>query len=187
MEVSAIILAGGLGTRMGGADKGLVAYQNQRLIDHVLQRIQPQVDQIIINANRNLATYQALGYPVITDQNTDYNGPLAGIQAGLHYSKTTNAQTPYIVTAPCDSPHLPLDLVSRLLKALSQADADIAIAKTASGTHPVFCLCKTSLKQSLDDFLNSGQRKVSTWQTQCKHVYVEFEDEQAFTNINALA
>lgn len=184
MQITAVILAGGRGTRMGGADKGLVPYQGQAMVAHVLQRIRPQVDHIMINANRNLTQYAQLGVPVITDANTQFDGPLAGMQAGMHH-----ATTDWLLSVPCDSPLLPLDLVSRLRQAAEQASAlsgqaTLAIARSASGTHPVFCLMPRQYSQDLDAYLREGQRRVSAWQAQHPHVFVSFEDEQAFTNIN---
>ena len=181
MQVTAIILAGGRGTRMGGADKGLVTYQGVRMIAHVLARIIPQVDQVIINANRNLETYQTLNYPVITDASPHFDGPLAGMQAGLRHAKTD-----WIVSAPCDSPLLPMDLVQRLGEAVAKENGLMAIARSASGDHPVFCLMHRSLLASLQTFLDGGQRKVSAWQMQHQPAYVFFEEEQAFTNINSI-
>lgn len=181
MQVTAIILAGGRGTRMGGADKGLVTYQGTRMIDHVLTRIRPQVDKIILNANRNLNIYQTLGHPVFTDASPHFDGPLAGMQAGLRH-----AETEWIVSVPCDSPLLPPDLVQRLSAAAVKDKGLMAIARSASGNHPVFCLMHHSLLSSLDTFLDSGQRKVSAWQMQHQPAYVFFEEEPAFTNINSI-
>lgn len=191
MQITAVILAGGRGMRMGGVDKGLVDYQHKPdqphkpMVAHVLERIQPQVDQVIINANRNLDQYQEYGLPVFTDANDQFDGPLAGMLAGMHH-----ATTDWVLSVPCDSPLLPLDLVSRLRRAIEQASAIhntptmLAIARSASGTHPVFCLMPRQLSADLDAFLAQGQRKVSAWQAQHPHVFVSFEDEQAFTNIN---
>lgn len=191
MQITAVILAGGRGMRMGGVDKGLVDYQHKPnqphkpMVAHVLERIQPQVDQVIINANRNLDQYQEFGLTVVTDANDQFDGPLAGMLAGMHH-----ATTDWVLSVPCDSPLLPLDLVSRLRRAIEQASAIhntptmLAIARSASGTHPVFCLMPRQLSADLDAFLAQGQRKVSAWQAQHPHVFVSFEDEQAFTNIN---
>lgn len=185
MQITAVILAGGRGLRMGGVDKGLVDYQGKPLVAHVLERIQPQVNHVIINANRHLDEYQRFGIPVVADANDQFDGPLAGMQAGMHH-----ASTEWIVSVPCDSPLLPLDLVSRLKTALEQTQHlhkqanGLAIARSQSGTHPVFCLMPRALREDLDHFLEQGQRKVSAWQAQHPHVFVSFEDEQAFTNIN---
>lgn len=181
MHITAVILAGGRGTRMGGMDKGLAPYQHHRMIDHVLQRLLPQVDTVMLNANRNLDIYQELGFAVIPDFNQAFDGPLAGMQAALHAMHTD-----WLLTAPCDSPLLPSDLADRLSTAIQSSDSHIAIARSASGTHPVFSLLHRDLAASLDDYLASGQRKVSAWQAMHAHVFVDFENDAAFTNINSL-
>lgn len=180
MAISAIILAGGKATRMGGQDKGLITFQQQPLITHVIKRLKTQVDEIMINANRELASYQTLGYPVLQDAIPDFAGPLAGMQLGLKH-----AANDYVLTVPCDSPLLPEDLANRLQSALIQHGADIAIASCDGKTHPVFCLCKKSVLPSLNDYLNHGGRKVGEWQQNLHHVYVDFSDcADAFTNLN---
>lgn len=185
MQITAVILAGGRGSRMGGVDKGLVDYQGQPMIEHILARITPQVDHVMINANRHIERYQTYGVPVITDENDQFDGPLAGMQAALHH-----AATDWVLSVPCDSPLLPLDLASRLsqavqaMQAMSGPQAMLAIARSASGTHPVFCLMPRSVSADLDAYLQTGQRRVSGWQALHPHVFVSFEDEQAFTNIN---
>lgn len=185
MHITAVILAGGRGMRMGGVDKGLVDYQGKPMIEHVLTRITPQVDQVMINANRNLERYQQYGMPVVTDESDQFDGPLAGMQAGLRHTTTD-----WLLSVPCDSPLLPLDLASRLsqavqtMQALTHPPAILAIARSASGTHPVFCLMPRTLVDDLDAYLKTGQRRVSAWQARHLHVFVDFTDEQAFTNIN---
>lgn len=185
MQITAVILAGGRGMRMGGADKGLVDYQGKPMIEHVLTRITPQVDQVMINANRNLDRYRNYDVPVITDNNDQFDGPLAGMQAGMQHAKTD-----WIVSVPCDSPLLPLDLAQRLsqaiqtVQAISHPPAMLAIARSSSGIHPVFCLMPRTLCDDLNAYLESGQRRVSAWQIRHPHVFVDFADEQAFTNIN---
>jgi molybdopterin-guanine dinucleotide biosynthesis protein A len=124
---------------------------------------------------------------VITDENDQFDGPLAGMRAGMRHAKHD-----WILSVPCDSPLLPLDLASRLshaihtMQALSQPPVMLAIARSASGTHPVFCLMPRQLVDDLDAFLQTGQRRVSAWQATHPHVFVDFQDEQAFTNINQL-
>ncbi|MFD0914003.1 molybdenum cofactor guanylyltransferase MobA [Methylophilus luteus] len=179
MQITAVILAGGRGMRMGGIDKGLVDYQGKAMVAQVLQRIRPQVDQVIINANRNLATYQQYGVTVVADATDQFDGPLAGFQAGA-----AHAATDWILTVPCDSPLLPLDLVARLSQAVQVTNTLVAVARSVSGEHPVFCLFHHSLKADLTAFLSEGQRRVSGWQARHSPVFVTFEDEQAFTNIN---
>ena len=187
IKISSIILAGGLATRMGGADKGLVQLQNKPLIQHVFQRLTPQVNEIIINANRGINKYQALGYPVIADEISGFSGPLAGFCLGLKHAKHD-----FILTVPCDSPLLPLDLASRLLAALIENNADIAVATSNGDTHPVFCLCKKNLLGSLEYYLNNGGRKVSAWQKEQKYIEVDFSNcidkngHDAFINLNTL-
>ncbi|SDK55234.1 molybdopterin-guanine dinucleotide biosynthesis protein A [Methylophilus rhizosphaerae] len=182
MQVTAVILAGGRGTRMGGIDKGLAPYQGTRMIDHVLLRLQAQVNTLLINANRNLDIYRQLGFPVIADFNQQFDGPLAGIQAGLHHLQDSE----WLLTVPCDSPLLPLDLVQRLSEAVVSNRASIAIARSASGNHPVFSLLHRDLAKNLDAYLASGERRVSAWQARHPHVFVDFADDTAFTNINTL-
>jgi molybdopterin-guanine dinucleotide biosynthesis protein A len=180
MLFSAIILSGGRATRMNGVDKGLVLLQNNPLIQYVIGRLTTQVDEILINANREIATYQAFGYPVLQDETNDFLGPLAGFLLGLKH-----ARQDYVLTVPCDSPLLPLDLAERLYKSIDDTSADIAIAASCGDTHPVFCLMKKNVLPSLQDFLENGERKVSAWQKSQKYVEVDFSDiSDAFTNLN---
>ena len=182
MLISSIILAGGRATRMSGIDKGLVSLLQKPLIAHVIKRLAPQVDEIIINANREIEQYKAFGYPVFQDETSDFAGPLAGMYLGLKH-----AQHNYLLTAPCDSPLLPLDLASRLLAGLIQNNADIAIATCNGDTHPVFCLCKKNVLNSLNDYLGNGGRKVSTWQKSQHYIEIDFSDcSDTFLNLNSL-
>jgi molybdopterin-guanine dinucleotide biosynthesis protein A len=184
MNITGLILAGGRGTRMGHADKGLQQFAGQPMIQHVLNRLMPQVDQIIINANRNIDAYKQFGEPVHADTLPDFAGPLAGLQTGLMH-----CVTPLLVCVPCDSPFLPLDLVARLHASLIAADAELAVATTGTGdekqSHPVFCLLKTSLLPRLTDYLQEGGRKVSAWHATCTMIEVHFDDDAAFRNINS--
>jgi molybdopterin-guanine dinucleotide biosynthesis protein A len=182
MTISAIILSGGRATRMNGADKGLVELQQKPLIQHVIKRLAPQVDEILINANREIEQYQAFGYTVLLDEVEDFLGPLAGLSLGLQH-----ANHDYVLTVPCDSPLLPLDLAKRLMTALLEHDADIAVASSDDNTHPVFSLCKKSVLPSLTAYLEQGERRVSTWQKSQKYIEVDFSDcNEAFTNLNTL-
>jgi molybdopterin-guanine dinucleotide biosynthesis protein A len=182
-NITGLILAGGRGTRMGNVDKGLQAFRGMPMVKHVLMRLEPQVDRMIINANRNLSTYADFGIPVWSDEITGYAGPLAGLQTGLHH-----CETPYLVTVPCDTPFLPPDLVAQLSDALAMQQADLAIAVTGAGgsyqPHPVFCLLKASLLPHLEKFLQTGQRKVDAWYATLKVAKVHFDNEAAFRNIN---
>lgn len=179
-QITGVILAGGLGRRMGRVDKGLQLLNGRPMVSWVIERLQPQVGSLIINANQNLSEYQKFGCPVVPDQIPDFAGPLAGLHAAL-----SAAQTPWVVTAPCDSPFLPDDLVFRLFSAYTAAFADLAVARTFDQSHPVFCLCKREVLPHLSDFLASGQRKMSDWYASLKVVEVAFDDQaEAFENIN---
>lgn len=186
MDITGLILAGGRGSRMGSIDKGLVPLAGKPMVQHVMQRLQPQVQHLLINANQNQDTYAALGAPVWPDAMPDFAGPLAGLQTGLMH-----CETPYLVTAPCDSPFLPADLVARLAQALQAQDADLAVAVTGEGDtrqpHPVFCLAKASLLPHLSAYLEGGGRKVDRWYATLRVAEVHFADEAAFRNINTLA
>lgn len=181
-KITGLILAGGRGSRMGSVDKGLQLFNSRPMVEHVLAQFQPQVDEIFINANRNSSQYEAFGYRVIADAIDGFAGPLAGLHIGM-----TNAAHPLVVTVPCDSPFLPLDLVARLLYAMQKADADLAVAKTFDQVHPVFCLVKTDLAPHLQTFLASGQRKIDKWYASLAVVEVQFDDKAAaFSNINTV-
>ncbi len=185
-EITGLILAGGRGSRMGGVDKGLQNFHGMPLAMHALMRLAPQVGEVMINANRNLGAYEALGAPVWPDALPDFAGPLAGFLAGLEHCETR-----YLVTVPCDSPLFPLDLVARLASALQRADAEMAMATSLEDgvqrTQPVFCLMKTELMESLVRFTHDGQRKIDRWTAQHRCVEVPFDDPQAFANANTLA
>jgi molybdopterin-guanine dinucleotide biosynthesis protein A len=178
--ISGVILAGGLGRRMGNIDKGLQELRGRPMVAWVIERLAPQVDELIINANQNGERYAAYGHPVVPDQIPDFAGPLAGLHAAL-----TTAAHPLVVTAPCDSPFLPADLVARLLAALTAQGADLAVAKTFDQAHPVFCLCKRDVLPHLSAFLEAGGRKIDRWYATLNVVEVPFDDEAAaFENIN---
>lgn len=178
-KITGLILAGGLARRMGGGDKGLRPFRGKPMVAHAIERLAPQVDFLLINANQNSEAYAQFGYPVIADAITGFAGPLAGLHAGL-----LAARTPLLVTAPCDSPFLPLDLVSRLCRALIEESADLAVAKTGDQPHPVFSLVRREVLEGLSDFLASGGRKIDRWYSALKVVEVPFPDEAAFANIN---
>ncbi|MDP3438455.1 MAG: molybdenum cofactor guanylyltransferase MobA [Azonexus sp.] len=179
-QITGIVLAGGLGRRMGGTDKGLQELRGQPMVHWVIERLAPQVDELLINANQNGERYAAFGHRVVPDQIPDFAGPLAGLHAAL-----SAATHPLVATAPCDSPFLPADLISRLFSALTAANADLAVAKTFDQAHPVFCLCQRSVLPHLTEFLESGGRKIDRWYSTLNIVEVAFDDEaDAFENIN---
>ena len=182
IEVTGVVLAGGQGSRMGGVDKGLQPFLGRPMVAHAVERLAPQVDELLINANRNPEAYAALGHRVIADEIEGFAGPLAGFERGL-----AHARGALVVTVPCDSPFLPADLVARLRSALERDNAELAVAKTGTQAHPVFCLLRRTLHASLRDFLAGGQRKIDRWYGAHKVVEVAFDDEaEAFRNINTL-
>lgn len=179
-KITGVILAGGLGRRMGGIDKGLQELRGRPMVAWVVERLMPQVDELLINANQNGERYAAFGHRVVPDQIPDFAGPLAGLHAAL-----SAAAHPLVATAPCDSPFLPADLIFRLFSALTATDADLAVARTFDQPHPVFCLCKREVLPHLTEFLESGGRKIDRWYATLKVVEVAFDDEaEAFENIN---
>lgn len=180
LPVTGVVLAGGLGRRMGGVDKGLQLLRGKPLVAWVIERFAPQVDEVLVNANQNLDRYQALGHRVIRDEIDGFAGPLAGLHCALGAARYER-----ISTVPCDSPFLPADLVSRLSAALDAQHADLAVARTGNQPHPVFCLCRKSVLPDLGAFLAAGGRKIDAWYARLRTVEVPFDEEaQAFSNIN---
>lgn len=180
--ITGIILAGGQGRRMGSVDKGLQMLRGKPMMQHVLERFAPQVDEVLINANQNLDRYATFGHQVIPDDIGGFAGPLAGLHRGL-----STATHDLIATVPCDSPFLPLDLIARLYAALHEQQADLAVARTGDQPHPVFCLTRKSVLPGLIEFLQSGGRKIDAWYARLKVAEVRFDDEEAaFSNINTV-
>lgn len=181
-RITGLILAGGAGQRMGGADKGLMTYRGRPLVAWAIERLRPQVDELLISANRNLDEYRTFGHPVLTDASNERLGPLAGLQAGL-----AACPTPWLITSPCDCPALPIDLVARLLAAAETQNASMAVAATAAGMQPTFQLCRRDLLPALDAYLAGGGRKLLTWCRSQGAVEVVFADAEAFANLNSPA
>lgn len=185
-QVTGLVLAGGRGSRMGGVDKGLQPFRGRPLAAHAIERLQPQVGALVVNANRHLEAYAQFGLPTVADAQSDFAGPLAGMLAGLRICRT-----PHLATVPCDTPGLPLDLVSRLAAALDAPGVCIAMAATrdASGRiqpQPVFCLLPVALCEDLASVLASGERKIDRWMARHGCAQVVFDDEQTFFNVNTL-
>jgi len=179
-RVTGVVLAGGQGRRMGGIDKGLVELDGRPMIAHVLERLRPQVADVLINANQNAERYAAFGDPVVADAIGGFAGPLAGLHAGL-----ARATREFAATVPCDSPFLPADLVPRLAAALAARNAQLAVARTFDQPHPVFCLVRRDVLPHLAAFLEAGGRKIDAWYATLAVVEVPFDDEtDAFRNIN---
>jgi molybdenum cofactor guanylyltransferase len=180
VAVTGVVLAGGQGSRMGGVDKGLQPFRGKPMVAHAIERFAPQVDELLINANRNPDAYARFGHRVIADEIAGYAGPLAGFERGL-----AHASGALVATVPCDSPFLPPDLVARLRAALEAKGADLAVAKTGEQAHPVFCLMRRGVHRSLTEFLGRGERKIDRWYAALAVVEVAFDDEaEAFLNIN---
>lgn len=178
--ITGLVLAGGLGRRMGRIDKGLALLDGQPMVTRVLERFRPQVGPLIINANQNLDDYARFGLPVVCDRVEGFAGPLAGLEAGL-----AACTTPYLVSVPCDSPFLPPDLVIRLADTLTAARASIAVARTGDQLHPVFSLMRHDTLPDLQAFLNAGGRRMERWLQRLRWVPCPFDDvPEAFTNIN---
>lgn len=181
-NTTAVILAGGRGTRMGGVDKGLVEFQGKPLIEHVLSVLKPQVETILINANRSQAQYGSYGLPVVEDQFQDFPGPLAGMEAAL-----SATQTPYLLTVPCDTPRLPTNLLSRMGDTMQQTDSDLVVADDGDRMHPVCCLMKQSLLESLRQQLTLKEYKIDLWFPKIRYAKCDFSDcKDAFVNINRM-
>lgn len=189
-DITGLVLAGGRGSRMGGADKGLQNFNGVPLALYTLLRLQPQVGEVLVNANRNLSAYESFGVPVWPDALADYAGPLAGFLTGLE-----QCETPWLVTVPCDTPLFPADLVARLAQAAEREDAEIAMASGPEQdgqlrTQPVFCLLRRELLESLVKFTQGGGRKIDAWTALHRTVVVPFDrpadDPRAFYNANTL-
>ncbi|WOB06318.1 molybdenum cofactor guanylyltransferase MobA [Piscinibacter gummiphilus] len=179
-EITGLVLAGGQGSRLGGVDKGLQMYRGQPLARTALERLSPQVGRVMLSANRHLDDYARWGVLVWPDPAdlAGYQGPLAGFLSGLQH-----AETPYLVTVPCDCPQFPADLVARLAEAMHDG-VDLVLARTDAGPEPAFCLMRRSLAADLRRYLESGERKVGRWMAQLRRAEVTFDDPAAFFNIN---
>lgn len=189
-QITGLILAGGRGSRMGHVDKGLQPFRGEPMVSHVMRALAPQVGALAINANQNLERYAALDVPVWPDDLQGFEGPLAGLETGLR-----RCATELLVTAPCDSPFLPFDLVRRLHDAMRAAGADLALAETEEAgddgvpriqPHPVFALMNTGVLAHLSAYLAGGGRRMDGWYPAIKVARVRFADTAAFRNINTL-
>lgn len=196
-DITGLILAGGQGSRMGAVDKGLQTFNGIPLAQHTLNRLRRGggIGPVAISANRNLAVYESFGAPVWPDELAGYAGPLAGFLSGMKHCETA-----FLLTVPCDTPSFPLDLAPRLAQALTEHDADLAVAtapeidakgQTFMRPQPVFCLLRATLLPSLLKFIQDGGRKTGTWTALRHRVLIPFDrpgdDPQAFANANTLA
>jgi molybdenum cofactor guanylyltransferase len=179
-DITAVILAGGQGRRMGGQDKGLIEVDGKVLVAILIDQLEQQVSNILINANRNHERYQAFGYPVVSDQLDDYQGPLAGFACAMN-----TVDTDFILTLPCDGPLLVTDYVARFIASHELSGASICVADDGERLQPVHALIKVSLLPDLNSFLDSGDRKIDRWYAMHNFVHTEFSDcADMFRNIN---
>lgn len=194
-DISAIVLCGGQGSRMGGLDKGLQHFRGQSLAQNIVNQLRPQVSRVMINANRNLAIYQTICQEVWPDPEGESKGPLAGFLVGLMH-----CPGPYLMTVPCDTPFLPKDLCLRLKQALSDSNAPLAMVRSLDSqagmgtrelkTQPVLSMMNVQVRDHLMAYLNEGGRKVQAWAQQLNVVWVDYDQEgdnpMSFYNINTL-
>ncbi len=183
-DITGLILAGGRAQRMGGIDKGLIPFHGKPLIESAIAKLKPQVQTIVINANRSITKYATYGYPVVMDETPDFSGPLAGFSVGLKACRT-----PYLLTSPCDSPLLPNNLAELLAVEMGRADFQLVYAssKEVDGNvwaQPVFCLMRSNLQDSLDQFLQKGDLKIDRWFKELRTSTVVFDDPLVFANVN---
>ena len=178
--VTAVILAGGKGSRFQGNDKGLVLFQNRPIIEHILERISPLVSHLLINANRNQEIYANYGYPVINDDLSDFQGPLAGVSVAM-----SQAVTSHILTLPCDGPFVTETYVNRMMQVLEKRQGKLAVAHDGVRRQPIHALIPVSLRDNLDEFLQAGGRGVGRWYGEHSIIQVDFSDSlELFQNIN---
>lgn len=179
-NVTGLILSGGQGKRMDGQDKGLLMYNGRPMIQTVLDVLSQKLDHIIINANRNIETYQSFGYPVVIDAEDNYSGPLAGIQSGLEA-----IHTPYAFVVPCDAPLLNIEVLHQLYNAIHGHSFDIAVATVEERLEPVFMLIRKTMHRSIRIYLDSGSRKTADWINRQNIIATDFtSNPEWFVNIN---
>ena len=179
-SITGVILAGGKARRMGGEDKGLIRFNHKPLIQHVIDALKPQLDTIIINANRNIELYQNFGYSVVADSLEDFCGPLAGMLCAMQ-----SVESDYILTAPCDAPMISPHYRQRMMETLLHQQADIAVASDGKRLQPVFSLIPIRLQHDLSQYLAQSDRKIDRWFDQYKLAIVDFSDQpDSFANVN---
>lgn len=184
-QVTGLVLAGGMGRRMQGTDKGLVSLAGREMVAYVIDALRVNVAEVIVNANRNESDYARFGVRVIADSIQGYQGPLAGVEAGM-----SAAATPWLFTCPCDSPMHSTELLPHMWRQVQtqrDTDPDVVIGMASDGdrTQPVFSLLHTSLLPSLRGYLDAGERKIDRWFAQHTMITVDcsrFAD--SFVNVN---
>ena len=179
-DITAVILAGGRGERMGGVDKGMLILQDKPLVQHVIDVIEPHVHEIVINANRHIDYYRGLGYRVVEDMFPGFAGPLAGIATSMH-----QVSTGWVLVAPCDVPGIPPDFTERLVEASARSNSGIAVAHDGKHLQSAHLLLPVSLVPELDSWIVSGRRSIKEWLGIHDIGLADFSgDPDAFTNIN---
>lgn len=179
-QITGVILAGGMGRRMNGVDKGLVLLNGREMICYIIDVLKPNVSEVVVNANRNLDAYEKFGASVVADSIEGYQGPLAGLEAGM-----SQAKTPWVFTCPCDSPIQSSSLLPYMWQQIKNTDANIGLAYDGERTHPVFSLVQTNLLESLRAYLGAGDRKIDRWFEQHKLLTIDCSDyATSFVNIN---
>lgn len=180
-DITGAILAGGRARRMHGEDKGLILFESKPLVKYVIDILSPQVGNLIINANRNHKEYAKYGFEIISDELSDYCGPLSGMASILN-----KIETPYLVTAPCDSPFLSTKLVSSLSSAMANENADISVAHNGLRVQPVFCMLKKTMVTSINEYLDRGERKIDKWFEQHAVAIADLSSyPESFKNFNS--
>jgi len=182
-KVAGVILAGGLARRMNNQDKGLIPYKGQAMVTYAIAAMRPVVDQLIINANRNIERYRQFGLPVVADQTDSFDGPLAGVLTAM-----LQVDSDVLLVMPCDSPLVREIHLRKLLEARAAQDADVAVAFDGERLHPVFLAIKTVLRDSLQAYLASGERRIGSWLEQQNMVIADFsQTPEIFSNVNTMA
>lgn len=180
MQITGLILAGGRSSRMAGHDKGLLELLDRPMIDHVIQRLKPQVSQILISANRHIDQYQQYGYKVLLDDYDDFRGPLAGMSRGL-----SNSDSEYLLTVPCDGPLLPVDLANRMLACAQKNKVQAVLAFDGQYRQPTYNLIHQDLLPALIQSLENNEHKLGKWLMDHGAFSLDFSDQQsAFINVN---
>jgi len=181
--LTVVILAGGRGSRLGDQDKGLLEWQGKRFIEHILNNVKQVTNNIVINANRNVETYQEYGHPVISDDIEDYAGPLAGMLSALR-----SVKTPYIITLPCDAPLTTVALIEQFCDTHEKEQQKLYVASTDDGLQPVYAMIHTLLADNLAQYLADGHRKTQSWFKENDALSIHFDQQvTSFLNINTEA
>jgi len=190
--IAGVILAGGLARRMGGGDKTLKPLHGRPILSFIIDRLRPQVDGLVLNANGDPARFAEFGLPVVADTIGDHAGPLAGILSGMRWAEKAVPEAHFIASVAGDTPFFPADLVAHLAEGCGRDEKTIALAASANGVHPVFGLWPIGLADELEAFLDSGvSGKILTFADRYFRLNVPFdhldmkgEEVDPFFNIN---